>query len=110
MKRPITSFEQQVYDALSRVPLGKVTTYAELARAIGCRSAQAVGQALKRNPSAPEVPCYRVIRADLSLGGYVGSTKGKKIALKLALLQSEGVEFDSLGKLINQNALYRFVG
>ena len=108
MKRPVTVFEQQVYDAVSRVPLGKVTTYADLARAIDCQSAQAVGQALKRNPLAPEVPCHRVIRADLSLGGYVGETRGEKIEVKLELLHNEGVEFDSNGQLINQEALYRF--
>jgi len=108
MKRPVTVFEQLVYDAVSRVPAGKVTTYADLARAIDCQSAQAVGQALKRNPMAPEVPCHRVIRADLSLGGYVGETRGEKIEVKLDLLHTEGVEFDSNGQLINQEALYRF--
>jgi len=108
MKRPVTVFEQQVYDAVSRVPSGKVTTYVDLARAIDCQSAQAVGQALKRNPLAPEVPCHRVIRADLSLGGYVGETRGEKIEVKLELLHTEGVEFDSNGQLINQEALYRF--
>ncbi|MEO0414062.1 MAG: MGMT family protein [Verrucomicrobiota bacterium] len=38
------------------MPLGKVTTYRALGLAIGCGSAQAIGQALKRNPFAPEVP------------------------------------------------------
>ena len=108
MKRAITGFEQQVYDAVSRVPAGRVTTYASLARAIHCQSAQAVGQALKRNPFAPKVPCHRVIRADLSLGGYVGETRGEKIEVKLELLRAEGVEFDSDGQLINQDVLYQF--
>lgn len=108
MTRPVTGFEQQVYDAVSRVPVGRVTTYAELAREIHCQSAQAVGQALKRNPFAPEVPCHRVIRTDLSLGGYVGETRGEKIEVKLKLLRTEGVEFDSMGQLTDQKALYRF--
>ena len=51
----ITEFQLRVYLELLRVPRGKTVTYGELARRIGCRSAQAVGQALKRNPFAPEV-------------------------------------------------------
>ena len=108
MKRVVTDFEQQVYDAVSRVPAGRVTTYASLAHAIDCQSAQAVGQALKRNPLAPEVPCHRVIRADLTLGGYVGETRGEKIEVKLEFLRAEGVEFDADGQLLNQQALYQF--
>ena len=108
MKRSVTAFEQEVYDAVSRVPAGRVTTYAELAREIHCRSPQAVGQALKRNPFAPKIPCHRVIRADLSLGGYVGETGGEKIEVKLELLRTEGVEFDSQGQLTDREALYRF--
>ena len=109
MKRPVTVFEQQVYDAVSRVPVGNVTTYADLARAIHCQSAQAVGQALKRNPFAPEVPCHRVIRVDLSLGGYVGETRGEKIEIKLGLLRAEGVEFDSDGQLIKEDGERVFI-
>jgi len=65
MKRKVTEFEDRVYAMVGRVPEGMVTTYAHLARALDCGSAQAVGQALKRNPFAPEVPCHRVIRTDL---------------------------------------------
>ena len=107
-KRAVTHFEQQVYDAVSRVPAGRVTTYSSLAQAIHCQSPQAVGQALKRNPFAPEVPCHRVIRADLCLGGYVGETRGEQIEVKLELLRTEGVEFDSEGQLLTQETLYQF--
>ena len=65
----ITSFQRRVYLELLNVPVGETITYGELARRIGCRSAQAVGQALRRNPFAPDVPCHRVISADGSLGG-----------------------------------------
>ncbi len=78
---------------LREIPCGRVTTYAALAKALHCRSAQAIGQALKRNPWAPEVPCHRVIRADLTLGGYSGETCGTKVREKMALLNAEGVEF-----------------
>ncbi|MDZ4401061.1 MGMT family protein [Prosthecobacter sp.] len=89
----MTPFQQRVYEFIREVPRGKVTTYRAIAKALHCRSAQAIGQALKRNPLAPEVPCHRVIRADLTLGGYSGQTAGKKMREKLALLKSEGVEF-----------------
>jgi len=72
-----------------------VTTYQSLARAIGCGSARAVGQALRRNPFAPQVPCHRVIASDLTLGGFNGSSSPETLAKKVALLASEGVEFQS---------------
>lgn len=85
----ITPFQRRVYIALLEVPAGETITYGELARRIGCRSAQAVGQALKRNPFAPEVPCHRVIAADGSLGGYNGRRDGEEIERKRQLLNSE---------------------
>ena len=85
----ITSFQRRVYLALLEVPAGETITYGELARRIGCRSAQAVGQALKRNPFAPDVPCHRVIAADGSLGGYNGRRDGEELERKRQLLNSE---------------------
>ncbi|MBP3615183.1 MAG: MGMT family protein [Bacteroidaceae bacterium] len=85
----ITPFQKRVYLALLDVPSGQTITYGELARRIGCRSAQAVGQALKRNPFAPEVPCHRIIAADGSLGGYNGKREGEEIERKRELLDKE---------------------
>lgn len=107
MARMPTEFEQRVYHLVKKIPEGTVVTYVSLARALGCGSAQAVGQALKRNPYAPEVPCHRVIRADLTLGGYVGATKGSKLQRKQSLLQQEGVEFDCEGRLLDERRLYQ---
>ncbi|WP_100551124.1 MGMT family protein [Caedibacter taeniospiralis] len=89
----MTEFQQRVYSALMLIPKGKVTTYKHLARYISCNSAQAIGQALKRNLNAPEVPCHRVVKSDLSIGGYNGHTRGDKIDQKIAYLQAEGVSF-----------------
>ena len=85
----ITEFQRRVYLALLDVPCGQTITYGELARRIGCRSAQAVGQALKRNPFAPAVPCHRVVAADGSLGGYNGKRDGDEIERKRRLLDDE---------------------
>ena len=95
--RPVTAFEDRVYQATRLIPRGKVSTYKLLAEAIGCRSSRAVGQALKRNPFAPAVPCHRVVRSDRSLGGFAGRTEGVSIRKKRNLLKSEGVGFEPDG-------------
>ncbi len=100
MDRPPTAFEQRVYAAISQIPAGCVTTYRELARYLDCGSAQAIGQALKRNPYAPEVPCHRVVKADMGLGGYHGETEeGPTLQRKRQRLLDEGIEFTSAGKI-----------
>lgn len=84
----ITEFQRRVYLALLDVPAGQTVTYGQLARAIGCRSPQAVGQALRRNPFAPDVPCHRVV-AKQGIGGFFGQTEGEMIERKKALLREE---------------------
>ncbi|KAK4050124.1 hypothetical protein OIV83_003695 [Microbotryomycetes sp. JL201] len=111
--KPLSSHQFKVYDYLiNNVPAGKVTTYAELAHAIGS-SPRAVGGALRENPFAPEVPCHRVVSSKLELGGFQGewstspnselaSSAGKpetKLQKKARLLREEGVMFDSAGKI-----------
>ena len=106
-KRKPTEFERRVYELLKEIPRGKVTTYGELARMLGVGSARAVGQALRRNPRAPEVPCHRVIRSDLGIGGYSGQTGGAELARKLELLETEGVRFDAAGRLVDRERVWR---
>jgi methylated-DNA-[protein]-cysteine S-methyltransferase len=102
-----SAFDLSIYELTRRIPSGCVTTYGELARAAGCGSARAVGQALRRNPFAPEVPCHRVIAADLKSGGFQGERAGKRVRSKLALLESEGVAFKD-GRLADPARLFRF--
>ena len=85
----ITEFQRKVYLELLNVPCGETISYGELARRIGCGSAQAVGQALKRNPFAPDVPCHRVIASDGRIGGFGGAREGENIAKKRKLLEME---------------------
>ena len=87
----ITEFQRRVYLALLDIPSGETTSYGQLAQRIGCKSAQAVGQALKRNPFAPDVPCHRVIASDGSIGGYFGKRGGEEIERKRQLLQQEQI-------------------
>ena len=69
---PPTPFQQRVYALCRCIPAGKVSTYGAMATALKS-SPRAVGQALRCNPYAPEVPCHRVIAATLELGGFTGS-------------------------------------
>lgn len=67
----MTVFEGKVYDLCRKIPEGKVATYGSMAKALGCGAARAIGQAMRRNPFAPEVPCHRVVSSDLQLGGFL---------------------------------------
>ena len=68
---------------LLTIPYGHTMTYGEIAKALGCRSAQAVGGAVGRNPISLIIPCHRVLGADGSLTGYAGGVDGKRSLLEL---------------------------
>jgi len=79
----------QVERALLQVPAGRVTTYGDIARALGdIRAARAVGEVLSTNAMPDTVPCHRVVMADGSLGGYAFGGPGAKAKR----LRREGVE------------------
>src|SRR5258708_19302876 len=67
----ITAFQKLVYDFVRKIPTGHTVTYKQVASGIGKPKAyRAVGNALNKNPFAPEVPCHRVIKSDGSIGGF----------------------------------------
>lgn len=78
-----TPFQQKVWQELLQIPYGETTTYGVIAKRIGCRSAQAVGQAIHRNPIAIIIPCHRVIGANGALTGYASGLELKEKLLKL---------------------------
>ena len=78
-----TPFQQRVWKELHTIPYGHTVTYGELARRLGCRSAQAVGGAVGRNPISIIVPCHRVVGANGSLTGYAGGLDRKRALLEL---------------------------
>lgn len=81
-------FTRSVLLACHRVTYGKTASYGELAGQVGKPgAARAVGQAMRRNPLPPIVPCHRVIGSDGSLIGFAGGTEG--LPLKQALLNRE---------------------
>ena len=67
-----TAFQRKVWDALCAIPAGETRTYRDIADAVGCRAARAIGQANGANPIPILIPCHRVVAADGSLGGYSG--------------------------------------
>lgn len=83
------SFSDRCYSALKRVPKGRVTTYKEIARALGTKAYRAVGNAMATNPNAPKVPCHRVVTTDGRVGGYAFGIKKK-----IQILHKEGVFFE----------------
>ena len=83
-------FQRRVLCETIRIPRGRVTSYGELAKAIGATgAARAVGTALATNPFPLIIPCHRVVRA----GGYLGQFGGGT-AMKASLLLLEGVVMD----------------
>ncbi|MEA4965139.1 MAG: methylated-DNA--[protein]-cysteine S-methyltransferase [Oscillospiraceae bacterium] len=78
-----TAFQHRVWEALRQVPFGEAVTYGELAARVSCGSAQAVGQAVGRNPLLIVVPCHRVLAAGGREGGFSAGLWRKENLLKL---------------------------
>lgn len=94
--KKITKFQSLVYEAVKKIPRGKVSTYGEIALAIGKpRAMRAVGNALNCNPFAPQVPCHRVVRSDGGVGGFAGGSKKK-----IMMLEREKVKIEK-GKIVD---------
>ena len=84
-------FQIKVWEALLAIPSGHVTTYGEIARAIGNpRAVRAVGTAVGRNPVSFLIPCHRAIRKSGGLGGYHWG-----LPVKRAILAWEGARADT---------------
>ncbi|MFQ6074158.1 MAG: methylated-DNA--[protein]-cysteine S-methyltransferase [Candidatus Bathyarchaeia archaeon] len=100
--KPLSAYAQKVLKCVSSIPAGYVTTYGEVAKAMG-GSPRAVGRVMATNPFPPLVPCHRVVRSDFTLGGFgLGGT-----ALKWEILQrenrgyQEGAKIDVDGKSLS---------
>lgn len=81
------SFNEKICALLKEIPKGRVTTYKILAEAAGTKAYRAVGQAMRRNPNSPAVPCHRVVDSKGHLHGFSHGLKKKA-----ELLKKEGVK------------------
>jgi O-6-methylguanine DNA methyltransferase len=89
----LPAYTKKVLKTTSMIPLGYVTSYGEIAKAVG-GGPRAVGNIMASNPFAPIVPCHRVVRANFTLGGY-----GFGLKVKLMLLGREKRGFSSSKEL-----------
>lgn len=79
-----TTFQQNVWDALLRIPYGESISYQQLAANINQEKAsRAVGNANGKNPICILIPCHRVVRANGEIGGYAYGVEVKKFLLEL---------------------------
>ena len=84
-------FQIKVWEALLHIPSGHVTSYSEIAEAIGHpKAVRAVGTAVGRNPVSWLIPCHRALRKSGELGGYHWG-----LPVKRAMLAWEGARDDA---------------
>ena len=97
------SFYEKCYSILKKVPKGKITTYKEIANALGTKAYRTVGNAMNKNPYAPNVACHRVVNSNGNVGGFASGNKKK-----IEMLKKEGIKIK--GKKIQEmdKVLYRF--
>ena len=75
-------FQIKVWEALMQIPSGQVTTYSDIANAIGNpKASRAVGTAIGKNPISWIIPCHRVLSKSGALGGYHWGLHVKRIML-----------------------------
>ncbi len=81
---------KRIYEAVKKIPRGRVATYGQVAELAGDRKmARAVGNALHRNPDPENIPCYRVVNARGELAGeFAFGGAGKQAAI----LEADGIK------------------
>ena len=95
------NLEQRVYKKLLEVPKGEITTYGDLAKAVGLKNGQrAIGKIMNKNPYPGIIPCHRVVRSDGSVGGYAYGIK-----VKTNMLSDEGIKINK-GKVLDWKKIH----
>ena len=96
--------EEKVYKKLLEVPKGKITTYGDIAKAIGLKNGQRIiGKIMNKNPYPVIVPCHRVVKSDGKIGGYAWGEK-----VKAKMLSNEGIKIKN-GKILDvEKSIHRF--
>jgi methylated-DNA-[protein]-cysteine S-methyltransferase len=83
--------EQDVYVLLSIIPPGKVSTYGDIAKALGHpKAARAIGRIIANNPNPISIPCHRVVKSNGEIGGFAYGEQRKR-----EILEKEGIKFQN---------------
>jgi len=83
--------DQDVYVLLSKIPSGKVSTYGDIARALGHpKAARAIGRIIANNPNPISIPCHRVVKSSGEIGGFAYGEQ-----MKREILEKEGIKFQN---------------
>jgi O-6-methylguanine DNA methyltransferase len=99
----LSDFEYRVLDFVRRVPKGKVVSYGDVAAAAGSPGAsRAVGSIMANHTLTYVVPCHRVVKSNLTAGGYGGSMEGSR--QKEKRLMEEGVTIVN-GRIMERHRL-----
>lgn len=88
------TLKEEVFNIVRTIPVGKIMTYKQVANRAGTKGYQAIGQILKQNFN-PQIPCHRVIKTNLEIGGYNRGTEAK-----IKRLQDEGVNTNNLAEFL----------
>lgn len=93
-----------VYKKLLQVPKGQITTYGELAKAVGLKNGQrAIGRIMNKNPYPAIVPCHRVVNSNGKIGGFAYG-----IDVKTNMLTKEGIEIQNGTILDFEKRIFKF--
>lgn len=80
---------EDVYTLLTEIPPGKVSTYGDIARALGRpKASRLIGSIIANNPNPISVPCHRVIKSNGEIGGFMYGQQKKR-----EILEKEGIIF-----------------
>jgi methylated-DNA-[protein]-cysteine S-methyltransferase len=83
--------DQDVYVLLSKIPSGKVSTYGDIAKALGHpKAARAIGRIIANNPNPISIPCHRVVKSNGEIGGFAYGEQRKR-----EILEKEGIKFQN---------------
>ena len=98
------NLDEKVYKKLLQVPKGKITTYGELAKAVGLQNGQrAIGKIMNKNPYPVIIPCHRVVSSNGTIGGYAFGQD-----IKINMLTKEGIKIHNRKILDFGKIIYRF--
>lgn len=81
--------DKDVYTLLTEIPAGKVSTYGDIAKALGHpKASRIIGRIIANNPNPISVPCHRVVKSNGEIGGFMYGEQKKR-----EILEKEGIIF-----------------